>query len=252
MTMHEAGRQSISLREAERNRLVEEYLPLVRHVIGRLPVSLPAVMDRDDLFAVGVFGLMNAATTFDPTKGAQFKTHAYVNIRGAILDELRKHDVMPRSRRDRIRLLERTNRELEEALDRAPTPDELAKAMGLTVEQVDEVLLNMHATSTLSLSDGEDDGENGSSSLATRIASFAAVDPADAAEMNEMKTRLADAIMELPEAERRVVVLYYAEGLLLKEIGAVLDVTESRVSQIHSRALFRLGTSLRKKVPAKR
>jgi len=245
MSTSDPKRPAILLRDADRNRLVEEYLPLVRHVVGRLPVGLSAVLDKEDLFEVGVLGLMNAAATFDPTKGAQFKTHAYVNVRGAILDELRKHDVVPRSRRERVREVERANAALEEELGRAPTPEELATATGLSIDQIDDVLVNMHALATVSLSDGEEGGEGGSDTLAARIAAVATTDPSDAAAMNEMKERLADAIVELPESERRVIVLYYAEGLLLKEIGAVLDVTESRVSQIHSRALARLGAALR-------
>jgi RNA polymerase sigma factor FliA len=249
MSGHDALRSAISLPQAQRNRLVEEYLPLVRHVIGRLPITLPATLDKDDIFEVGVLGLINAATTFDPTKGAQFKTHAYVNVRGAILDELRRHDVVPRSRRDRIRQVQKTNTALEEELGRAPTPEELARALGLTVAQIDDVLVNMHALSNLSLDDGEEDSEGGFRSLTDCLAS-AAADPSDIAERNELKEKLTDAIMDLPEQERRVVVLYYAEGLLLKEIGEVLDVTESRVSQIHSRALWRLGNTLNPKTRA--
>ena len=231
-----------AITDEDRNKLVEDYLPLVRHVLGRLPLTLPAFMDQEDLFEVGVLGLMNAARTYDATKGAQFKTHAYVNIRGAILDELRKYDVIPRSRRDRIKFFKKTEEELEETLGRAATPEEIAEAMGLSVEQVDDILLNMQGASLLSLQEGAG-GEEGVR-LSDAIACKDSPNPLDVAEASELKARIADLIHDLPQNERRVIVLYYAEGLLLKEIGAVLDVSESRVSQIHSRALYRLNKAL--------
>ncbi|MFT7616422.1 MAG: RNA polymerase sigma factor for flagellar operon FliA [Planctomycetota bacterium] len=231
-----------SITDEDRNKLVEEYLPLVRHVLGRLPLTLPAFMDQDDLFEVGVLGLMNAARTYDSTKGAQFKTHAYVNIRGAILDELRKYDIVPRSRRDRIKFFKKTELELEDQLGRAATPEEIAKSMGLKVEQVDDILVNMQGASVMSLDEGSGDGEG--ARLSDAIACASSVDPSDIAEASELKSMIADLIYELPENERRVIVLYYAEGLLLKEIGAVLDVSESRVSQIHSRAIYRLNKAM--------
>src|SRR5262245_36750661 len=121
----------------EKNRLIEEYLPLVHHVLGRLTIHLPTTLDREDLFEVGVLGLMQAAGTFNAAKGAAFKTHAYTNIRGAILDEIRKHDPIPRSRRDRVRLLGEVERALSDKLGRSPTPEEMAEKAGLTIEQVE-------------------------------------------------------------------------------------------------------------------
>ncbi|MEE9394241.1 MAG: FliA/WhiG family RNA polymerase sigma factor [Planctomycetota bacterium] len=234
-----------SITDKERNTLVEEYLPLVRHVIGRLPLSLPAFMDQDDLFEVGVLGLMNAAKSFNPNKGAQFKTHAYVNIRGAILDELRRHDVLPRSRRDRIKQVKQAADELEEELGRCATPEEIADAMGLSIEQVESVLVNMHGAAILSLDQGESNSEGQeNSSLAACLSCMNTPTPADLSERNELKAQLQVAIAALPKNERHMIVLYYKEGMLLKEIGAILGVTESRVSQLHSRAVFRLNQAL--------
>src|SRR5262245_15061873 len=143
----------------ERNRVIEEYLPLVHHVLGRLTIHLPQTLDRDDLFEVGVLGLMQAAQTFNPARGAAFKTHAFTNIRGAILDEIRKHDPVPRSRRDRVRLLGDVERKLADELGRAPTPEEMATAAGLTIEQVEESLVHAHGAAVLSLEEPSEDGE---------------------------------------------------------------------------------------------
>lgn len=245
MSPNPGPRPALTLTETQRNKLVEEYLPLVRYVIGRLPVTLPAVLDKDDLFEVGVIGLMNAASSYDPSKGALFKTFAYANIRGAVLDELRKHDIVPRSRRDRLKAFEKASRALEDEYGRPATPEEIAVEMGLSVEQVDDCLVNMQAITSMSLDDGDNGGaEHAAGRMSSCLAAVNTVDPSDQAELNELKERLSMAILDLPEQERRVVVLYYAEGLLLKEIGAVLGVTESRVSQIHSRAIYRLNVAL--------
>jgi RNA polymerase sigma factor for flagellar operon FliA len=228
-----------------RNALIEEYLPLVGHVLGRLTIHLPATLDREDLFETGVLGLMNAAQTFNPSKGALFKTHAFTAIRGAILDEIRKHDPVPRSRRDRVKEVAGAEARLHERLHRAPTAEEIAAEAGLAVEQVEESLVHAHGAAMLSLDEAaakSDDG--GEARLVRMLASPAGDDPADRAANAELKARLADAILALPERERRVIVLYYAEDLRLKEIGAVLGVTESRVSQLHARALLALNRAV--------
>src|SRR5436190_6981033 len=228
---------------AEKNRLIEEYLPLVHHVLGRLTIHLPPTLDREDLFEVGVLGLMQASATFNPAKGAAFKTHAFTNIRGSILDEIRKHDPIPRSRRDRVRLLGDVERSLHDKLGRAPTPEEMATASGLTIEQVEESLVHAHGAAMLSLEDQQtDDGEG--VRLANCLALPKSENPADLVARAELKEQLAAAIQGLPERERHVIVLYYAEGLRLKEIGAVLGITESRVCQLHSRAVLRLNQKL--------
>ena len=227
----------------ERNKLVEDYLPLVHHVLGRLTIHLPPTLDREDLFEVGVLGLMQAVQTFNPSKGAAFKTHAFTNIRGSILDEIRKHDPVPRSRRDRVRLLGDVERRLAEKLGRFPTPEEMATEAGLTIEQVEESLVNAHGAAVVSLEDQQsDDGDGLELSKCLKLPHCD--DPADLAARAEMKEQLAAAIQDLPERERHVIVLYYAEGLRLKEIGLVLGITESRVCQLHSRAVYRLNQKL--------
>ncbi len=228
---------------AERNRLIEEYLPLVHHVLGRLTIHLPPTLDREDLVEVGVLGLMNAAQTFNPSRGAAFKTHAFTLIRGAILDEIRKHDPIPRSRRDRVRLLGDVEAKLSEKLGRTPTPEEMAELAGLTVEQVEESLVNAHGAAVLSLDD-HDGSSDDDLRLVDCLRLPRAEDPLDLVVRRELKERLATAILALPERERHVIVLYYAEGLRLKEIGAILEITESRVSQLHARAILQLNRAV--------
>jgi RNA polymerase sigma factor FliA len=230
--------------DEQRNRLIEDYLPLVGHVLGRLTIHLPQTLDREDLFETGVLGLMQAAKTFNPSRGAIFKTHAYTTIRGAILDEIRKHDPVPRSRRDRVRRLAGVERVLTDRLGRAPTPDEMAVEAGLTIDQVEESLVHAHGAAILSLESAASARDDDESRLVQLLASPRGDDPAHRAAEAELKERLAPAIQALPERERRVIVLYYAENLRLKEIGAVLGVTESRVSQIHARALHLLNHAL--------
>jgi RNA polymerase sigma factor for flagellar operon FliA len=228
---------------AERDRLVEQFLPLVRYVVARLPVTMPAWLDRDDFYSVGLMGLMHAASTFDPSRGASFKTFAYTAIRGAILDEVRKHDPVPRNRRDRLRRLERTSAALHAELDREPTLAEIAEVMQCTEEDLDDDLQAVHTSRTLSLDEPRGDGEGGS--MAERLAAAGAQDPGDSAGDRETLERLTKAIVELPETDRHVVVLYYNEQLYLKEIGTILGVTESRVSQILTRATERLRLKLK-------
>ncbi len=237
------GAVKVQRSTAERDRLVEQYLPLVRYVVARLPVTMPASLDRDDFYSVGVIGLMHAASTFDPSRGASFKTFAYTAIRGAILDEVRKHDPVPRSRRDRLRKMERKNAELWAELDREPTPEELAAALGCTEEDLDDDLRALHTARVLSLDEtygGEDGG-----TLAGRVPDPDGEAPEARVLDREQLDRLTRAIAELPDADRNVVVLYYHEQLYLKEIGKVLGVTESRVSQILTRATERLRLKLK-------
>jgi len=228
---------------AERDRLVEQYLPLVRYVAARLPVTVPASLDRDDFYSVGVIGLMHAASTFDPTRGASFKTFAYTAIRGAILDEVRKHDPVPRGRRDRLRTMDRVRAQMRAELDREPTPTELARALDCSEADLDDDLQALHTSRILSLDESYGDDQDGS--LKGQMADTMTDDPSAGALDREQLERLTRAIGELPGKDRHVVVLYYHEQLYLKEIGQILGVTESRVSQILTRATERLRLKLK-------
>jgi RNA polymerase sigma factor for flagellar operon FliA len=229
---------------AERDRLVEQYLPLVRYVTARLAVTMPATLDRDDFFSVGVIGLMQAASNWDPTRGASFKTFAYTAIRGAILDEIRKHDPVPRNRRDRLRRLDSTSSALHARLQREPTLAEVAEAMGISQQDLDEDLQALHTSRLLSLD--ERSGED-ADSLASQIAAGGTPGPTQRLDDRDRADRLAKAIAELPENERHVVVLYFYEQLFLKEIGQIMGVTESRISQILTRATERLRLKMKER-----
>jgi len=221
-----------------RDRFVVEYLPLVRHVVSRIAVNLPAHVDTDELFQVGSVGLINASRGFDPERGVAFKTYAFALIRGAILDELRRLDLVPRSTREKIRAVDKTASRLSQELGRAPVAAEIATDMSTSEAQVVDLLRAARAVMMLSL----DDGTSSPDALMVRdiLPCPRSLDPGDAASKGELIEVVAGRIRDLPTNERKVITLYYREGLLLREIGAILGVTESRISQIHSRALVRL------------
>jgi len=229
--------------ELDRDQLAEEYLPLVRHVANRIAASLPAHVDNDELFQVGSVGLVNASRSFDPERGVAFKTYAFALIRGAILDELRRLDIVPRSTREKIRAMDAAAAFLSQELDRAPVPAEIAAAMEVPESTVIDLIRAARTVAMLSL----DDGSSSPEALLVRdiLPCPHSLDPGAAAAQAELIEVVAGRISELPDTERRVITMYYREGLLLREVGAVLGVTESRVSQIHSRALARLQDMLR-------
>jgi RNA polymerase sigma factor for flagellar operon FliA len=222
----------------DRDKLILDHVPLLKHLVGRMSFDLPPSIERDDLFGWGMLGLIQAADTWDPGRGLKFSTFAFTKIRGAILDELRRSDFLPRGRRERVRELDRVMAEIEQRTGAAPTPEEIAAAMGTTLEEIDEILLSARSAGLASLD------EEMSSKLFERLNDPRTDDPQGSVEWHETKRLLEGAIRSLPEQERIVITLYYAEELLLREIARVLDVTESRVSQIHTRALYRLNREL--------
>jgi RNA polymerase sigma factor for flagellar operon FliA len=226
--------------DPERERLILAHVPLLQHLVGRMSFDIPGRVQREDLFGWGMRGLIEAADSWDPSRGLQFSTYAYPRIRGAILDELRRLDFLPRGRRERLRELEQAMAEHEQERHEPPTPEQLAAHLSTSVEEVDEILHSARVASWISLEHGP------SQEFGALLADPRSEDPVGSAEWNEMKACLVQAIQALPEPEKTVITLYYGEELLLREIGSILGVTESRVSQIHSTALYRLNRELRR------
>ncbi len=222
-----------------REQLILDHVPLLRHIVGRMFYDVPGSLDRDDLFGFGMVGLIGAADTWDESRGLAFSTFAYPRIRGAILDELRRVDFLPRGRRERVREVEATIEALEQAQGAKPDPESIASALGWSVDEIDEVFVSAQTAVRASLDAGVEAGVG--SDLRSLLVDPKSEDPVGSAEFEEMKERLVHAISALPEQEKTVITLYYAEDLYLREIAEVLDVTESRVSQIHSRAIYRLN-----------
>ncbi len=228
-----------------RDQLILNYSPLVKYVAGRLASSLPQTVETADLISYGIFGLIDAIEKYDPGRAIKFETYAIARIKGAIIDELRAMDWVPRSVRSRAREIEHAYVALENELKRVPTDAEVAVRMGVTDKEYADILSRLSYTSVVSFEEMwvGNDREEGQSALGT-IKDDAAEDPVAVFETAEVKEILAEAIERLPEREKTVIALYYYEGLTLKEIGQVLGVTESRVSQLHTKAVLRLRAKL--------
>lgn len=232
-----------------REQFLVEHLPLVRYIAGRLAIGLPNSVEMDDLVHSGVVGLIEAMDHFDPSRGIKFETYATPRIRGAILDELRTLDWAPRSLRANSRRLDRVAAKLENELGRSATEEELAESMGIPLDEFQEILGRISATTVFSL-DELAFGRNGHSEvpLVDTIEADQVHNPLTALEREELENFLADSIGELPERGRLVIGLYYYEELTLKEIGEVLGVTESRVCQIHTKSILKLKAKLKPKL----
>tara|TARA_Y100000588_G_scaffold360135_1_gene419712 strand:- start:677 stop:1468 length:792 start_codon:yes stop_codon:yes gene_type:complete len=230
---------------------LEDYLSLVKYIAGRLAIGLPRSVEMDDLINAGVIGLIAAYHNFDEAKGVKFETYASLRIRGAILDELRGMDWVPRSTRARSREVERMLAKLENELGRTPTEAELAKGLGVDLNEYYHMMDNISSTSLLSLDEltyGEDDDKP--VALVDTVRSPEQSSALANIERDEMRDLLADSLGQLTEQERLVVALYYYEELTLKEIGQVLELSESRVSQLHTKAVLGLRSKLRKRFMA--
>jgi RNA polymerase sigma factor FliA len=215
-------------------------------VAGRVSVGLPATIEHGDLVSYGMFGLIDAIEKFDLAKGVKFETYAIARIKGAIIDELRSLDWVPRSVRAKAREIERAHVALEAKLQRPPSDQEMAEKLGMEIEEFHDALMQISNSSVLALDElwTVSDSSGDQVSLLDTIEDPNAEDPQGALDSTELKDRLADAIDSLPEREKLVVALYYYENLTLREIGEVLGVTESRVSQLHTKAVLRLKSRL--------
>lgn len=228
-----------------RDKFIRQYMPLVKYVAGKVAVGLPASVEFDDLVGYGQFGLLDAINKYDTAKKVKFKTYAVTRIRGAIFDELRQIDWVPRSVRQKSREIEDAIVSLESKLGRSASDSEIAKSLNLTEEEYHKTVMKVSGTSVLSLNDvwytGDD---NDNMSIGNNIESPSSLNPDVIAEREEVKKVVAQAINELPEKEKMVIVLYYHEDLTFKEIGEVLQVSESRISQLHTKANLRLRAKL--------
>ena len=231
--------------KAIRDRLILTYAPLVKYVAGRLGSGLPAHVDEGDLVSYGLLGLIGAIERYDPTRDIKFETYAIARIKGAIIDELRALDWVPRSVRSRAREIERAIAELEAKLGTAPTDEQIAAKIGISVDELEESLTDISRSSIAALDElWSVSGEGDQVSLLDTIEDTTGPRPQDALDEVETREALADAIARIPEREKLVVTLYYYEELTLREIGEVLGVTESRVSQLHTKAVLRLKARL--------
>jgi RNA polymerase sigma factor for flagellar operon FliA len=228
----------------DKNKLVLEYSPLIKFIAQKIAVRLPANIELDDLISSGVIGLMDAIDKWDPSRDNKFKTYAEFRIRGAILDELRSQDWVPRSIRDKAKQLDRTQVALEADLGRAATEEEIASAMNISMDEFYDLLNQVRPVSLLSIDESQTFSSVDKKSILNILEGCRLNNPLVQLNMKTIKDVVTKAIENLPERQRLVLSLYYYEDLNLKEIGQVLRVTESRVSQLHAQALSRLRGQL--------
>jgi RNA polymerase sigma factor FliA len=235
-----------------KDKLLVEYSHLVKFISHRLSVNLPASVDKNDLTSAGILGLIKAVETFEPERGFKFETYAAHKIRGSILDELRALDWVPRSVRQKARDLQRTYSKLENDLGRLPYDDEVCDSLGISIKEYEDILSDVAPVTIISLEESMPDRSADSKELRIidTIEDPGSSNPLKELGFNEVKAILKDAIGNLPEKEKLVVALYHYEELTLKEIGVVLDITESRVSQIHSKAILKLRSKLLQRINA--
>ena len=246
MAIKQQAAEEIEITTENREEVIKRYSPMIKYVANRIAMRLPPHIEVDDLISVGVLGLMDAISKYDSSRGAKFKTYAEFRVRGAILDELRAMDWVPRSIRQKASNVDKVVQTLQAKLSRSPEDEEVAKEMGITLDQFHNTLNETKSIPIFSLEDlgiAKESGEQ--QSLLDCLAGKADADPQTQIRLIELKEIIAKAIDALPEKERLMVSLYYYEELTMKEIGAVLEITESRVSQIHSKAVYRLRTKLK-------
>ncbi|GMA99735.1 FliA/WhiG family RNA polymerase sigma factor [Pelosinus sp. IPA-1] len=217
-----------------REKLIERYLPLVKLVASRIAISLPQYVDKDDLISNGFFGLLDAIEKYDPMRAIKFETYAVVRIRGSMLDAIRAQDWVPTSVRQKAKQYEQTVSQLENKLCRVATDNEIAQALNITLNELYTLLNQLNACTIVPLEEF----------IKTETSSSHLANPSEQIEVEEVKHALAKAIDKLPEKEKLVVTLYYYEGLTLKEISLIMKLSEARISQLHTKSIFRLRGAL--------
>jgi RNA polymerase sigma factor for flagellar operon FliA len=228
----------------DKDKLILEYAPLIKFIAQKIAVRLPSNIELDDLISSGVIGLMDAIDKYDPTRDNKFKTYAEFRIRGSILDELRAQDWVPRSVRDKAKLLDRTMMELEGELGRTATDEEISAKLNMTMDEFYDLVNQVRPVSVLSIDDAATFSNVDKKSILNILEATKLNNPFNQLNVKSVKEVVTKAIEGLPERQRLVLSLYYYEDLNLKEIGKVLRVTESRVSQLHAQAISRLRSNL--------
>ena len=228
-----------------KERIVLEHTALIRYIVNRIAVRLPSHIDLDDLHNTGVIGLMDAIDKYDPNKNCKFKTYAEFRIKGAILDQLRSLDWVPRSIRQKSRRLEQAYSEVEQRLGRSATENEIADSLGIQLHEFHFLVNQVRGISMVNLDELRAGGDSDQPLYGDIFEDVKAENPFASLKARELRQAVAECIGALPEKERLVVSLYYYEDLNMKEIGNVLGITESRVCQIHTKAVARLRSKLR-------
>lgn len=228
-----------------KDQIIIEYAPLIKFIAQKIASRLPSSVELDDLISCGVIGLMDAIEKFDPTRDNKFKTYAEFRIRGSILDELRSQDWVPRSVREKSKLLERTYAKLEKELGRQANDEEMCKELDCTMDEFHDLINKSRSVSMLNIDDSSSFNKGDKKLLIGAIESSKSNNPLAAVTYKKSQEVIREGIKNLPEKQRLVLSLYYFEDLNLKEIGQVLDVTESRVSQLHTQAIIKLKAKLK-------
>ena len=237
----------------ERETLIEDYIPLVKYLAHRISVKLPNHVEIDDLVNSGIIGLIDAIEKFDRSRGIKFKTYAEFRIRGAIFDGLRSLDWVPRSVRKQKKMVEQSYAHLEQKLGRHATDEELSESLGLDLSEFYKILDNLKGVNLgkfVELNNNDNQSMDGEAAIAF-IPDRSTEDPFCKFQKHELTEILGEAIRNLPDKERYVVSLYYFDELTMKEIGTVLDITESRVSQLHTKSMLRLRDTLKSHTDSK-
>ncbi|MEO7413210.1 MAG: FliA/WhiG family RNA polymerase sigma factor [Opitutaceae bacterium] len=232
--------QGVTPSTIDENELLERYLPIVRNVVDRIKLNLPAHVDADDLYSVGITGLIAAVKKYSPERGNTFASYAAMRIRGAILDELRRMDWCPRRARARSRKLKNAINEVEQKVSRAATDEEVSAALGLSAKEYAKWVEEAKPVTFIAIDQTIDGNEGPGASLHELLADETDVTGRDNLEKAELVQILTQRIAELPDIPRKVLAMYYFENLRLAEIAAVFDLTESRICQIHAQAILGL------------
>lgn len=232
-----------------RDTLIIQYLPLVKYVVGRVRVNLPSSIATDDLAGYGVEGLIDAINKFRLDKGAKFETYALLRIRGAIIDKIRAQDWIPRVVKQKMKMVQNATQILSEKLNRKPTAEELAEYLDTTTDKIRDIIADGHKTAVLSLYDKKDLSNSESTELIDTIKDEKTATPLEKMEEKDSQKQLERALARLPERERVILALYYHENMTMKEIGESINVSESRVCQLHSQAIMKLRNLLTHNMP---